>query len=60
MIKCLRNISKLLRMNLNRNKIKLMIVKQILQGYILFQMKIVMIDKNYIDNVYFWKIKWTV
>lgn len=60
MIKCLLNINKLLRMNLNKSKIKSMIIKQILHEYIQFQMKIVMIDKNYIDNVYFWKIKWTV
>jgi hypothetical protein len=36
MIKCLLNINKLLRMNLNKSKIKSMIIKQILHEYIQF------------------------
>ena len=58
MIKRSQNINKLLRMNLNRSKIKLMIIKQILQRFIQFWMKIVKTDRNCIDNAYFWKIKW--
>ena len=58
MIRRLQNINKLLRMNLNRSKIRLMIIKQILQRFIQFWMKIVKTDRNCIDNAYFWKIKW--
>ena len=58
MIKRSQNINKLLRMNLNRSKIKLMIIKQILQRFIRFWMKIVKTDRNCIDNAFFWKIKW--
>lgn len=60
MIRFSDNISYKLRMNLNRSRIRLMMIKLILIKFILCWMKIVKIDKNYIDNVGFWKIKWTL